>query len=51
MVISLALMEEKSKITFAVVFSANGPTYYPPRTEKDAKKVKKGKKSKKDAAD
>ena len=49
--ISLALMEEKSKITFAVVFSANRPTYYPPRTEKDAKKVKKGKKSKKDAAD
>lgn len=35
----------------AVVLSVNGQTYYPPRTEKDAKKVKKGKKSKKDTAD
>lgn len=35
----------------AVVLFVNGQTYYPPRTEKDAKKVKKGKKSKKDTAD
>ena len=36
---------------WAVVLSVHGQTYYPPRTEKDAKKVKKGKKSKKDTAD